>query len=99
MPNYDFFCQKCQKMTVEFCKFNERDTIEILCQKCDTKLERRIAAPMVMKAAYPDGTKREGWADMLATAKLEEAKANLDWRSDDARQINKELDEREKKAK
>jgi hypothetical protein len=52
-----------------------------------------------MVAAYPDGVKRPGWSDVLATAKLAEAKAKADWRSDDAKQINKELDEREKKAK
>ena len=99
MPNYDFICPKCRTEIVEFVKYNERDTVKLNCRECDTVLRRKISMPMVMKASYPDGKKREGWSDMVSEAKLREKKVAMDWRSDDVKEINKELDEREKKTK
>lgn len=52
----------------------------------------------MLKASYPDGFKREGWADMRATARLQEIKANTTSR-DERDRANKELDERGEKIK
>ena len=98
-PNYEYRCPDCQHEQVENVRMDDRDTKNIACEQCAASTTRVISAPTLMVAAYPDGVKRPGWADVLATAKLAEAKAKADWRSDDATQINKELDERERKAK
>lgn len=99
MPNYQWKCKACNDIVELVVPSDERDTYQFKCEECGSTRKRLFGMPMVMKASYPDGTKREGFADMKATARLEEAKAKLDWRSDDARQINKELDDREKKAR
>ena len=99
MPNYQWKCEKCDDVIDYNVPSKDRDTFTLPCDCCGTNRVRLFGMPMVMKAAYPDGTKREGWADMLATAKLEEAKANKKWGSDERKAIDKELDEREQKTK
>ena len=99
MPNYQWECPKCKDIVEYNVPSKDRDSFMLPCDHCGTDRTRLFGMPMVMKASYPDGTKRKGWSDMLATAKLEEAKANFDNKSEERQLINKELDEREAKAR
>ena len=88
-PTYDYCCKACNEMSIHLVSYDDRDTAEIRCEECDSACERRMSAPRVLKASYPDGVKRPGWEGMRIAAKLESLKANMDWKSDDAKAINK----------
>lgn len=97
MPNYDYRCETCHHTNILNVKYNDRDLLQE-CPECGTiKLYRVPSIPMVLKASYPDGHKRSGWEDMKATARLQEAKAKAG--KNDVKEINRELDARENKAK
>ncbi len=98
MPNYNYKCKDCEHRFDLVVKYAEREDLQT-CEICFGPSERQMVMPAVMKAAYPDGHKRAGFADLKALARLSEVKANTDFRSSDAKEINKELDEREKKSK
>jgi putative FmdB family regulatory protein len=99
MPNYEYRCQECQTETIEFIRYELRDEL-LDCEACgELAVMKRYfgTMPGTTKASYIDGHKRPGWSDMLTEAKLKEAAASKKWSSSDVREINKELDNREKK--
>lgn len=70
MAVYNFFCETCDQVFDGHFKIGTRPD-KIPCPGgCGQEAEYRISAPMVMKASYPDGHKRKGWADLKAAAKL-----------------------------
>ncbi len=97
MPNYSYKCQTCEHSFDNIVKYDDRDLPQP-CEECGAESKRQMVMPTVMKAAYPDGHKRPGFSDLKSLAKLSELKANTDYRSADVKEINKELDEREKKS-
>lgn len=93
--NYDYKCQECGGESVHNVSYSKRD-LPHPCFKCgglSVRFYKKM--PGLTKASFVDGTKRKGWADLKATAKLEEARAQAGFGSDDREQISKELNERE----
>ena len=70
MPNYSYECKVCAagEELILFAKYEERDNQ--VCPECSTPVTRQISAPNVMRASYPDGTKRKGFQDLKEAAKL-----------------------------
>jgi putative FmdB family regulatory protein len=99
MPNYDYLCETCLNEFEWVVKYSDRDKL-LICPECGTENSKRVyrQVPTALKASYPDGYKRPGWADMKATARLAEIKANAR-NKDDRDGANKELDERGEKIK
>lgn len=89
MPNYDYHCEACQLVTVEFHKIGERPE-SIPCPMCLTnQAAYTIAAPNLMQASYPDGIKRKGFAEMREANKLlREATVS---KRDTAKEIRQEI--------
>ncbi len=98
MPNYDYKCIECGLIEEHVVKYENRD-LPIGCSECDDLSMQRFYGKMpgLTKASFIDGLKRPGWEDLKATTKLEQAKAETKWGSDDREQVCKELNEREKK--
>lgn len=77
---YRWGCEKCY-VTTEISRPMAECTVppdsEIVCLCSDSKptWTRIYEAPMVMKASYPDGMKRKGWAELKESAKLEKLAA------------------------
>lgn len=68
MPNYDYHCITCEEDLIVNVPYAERDRSP--CPTCDCLLERQMSMPAVMKASYPDGVKRKGWAELREASKL-----------------------------
>jgi len=97
MPNYDYRCVDCENISIHNVKYSERDLPQ-QCTNCGGPSNRFYGKmPGLTKASFVDGTKRDGWADLKATARLEEARARAASGSDDRELISKELNEREDK--
>lgn len=93
MPNYDYFCDQCNFRMVHSCAYRDRPeqiTVDrcLMCDK-ETSYTYRIAAPNIMQAAYPDGTRR--FQDVKEAAKLEKeaAHSKLDRKKEIAAEIKK----------
>jgi len=81
MPNYDFECQHCKEVLEKNVKYENRDNPKMKCVTCGgDQMKRIMSAPMLMEAAYPDGTKRfEGLRESRRLEKvIAEAKATGD---------------------
>jgi hypothetical protein len=90
MPTYMFCCEdsECEIVQELFFTIASRpDSVE--CIACGKSAKHKIAAPMVMRASYPDGVKRRGFADLKEAAKLNKQAAGL--RSDQRGEIQKEI--------
>lgn len=97
MPHYDYECQECGNLTIEAVRYELRDE-PLDCEGCgEEQCMKRVYRnmPSVPKASYIDGHKRAGWSDMLTEARLKESAATRKWNSNDVREINKELNDRE----
>ncbi len=91
MPNYDFLCQECGHTTVENYPHAERPAV-VPCRACGSgNAQYRIAAANVMSVALPDGTKREGFAELREASKLnlESATAKPDRKKEIREEIKK----------
>lgn len=56
---FDFFCDSCDLLLDgEVLDLNCDDPKAYPCPKCKALLESKFAAPLVLQASYPDGTKR-----------------------------------------
>lgn len=89
MPNFCYRCDGCEVETVEFYKFEERP-VSISCTSCGASSYYQIATPMILKASYPDGTKR--FQDMKEAAKLNKESAGAagqETKKEIAREIRK----------
>lgn len=92
-PTYDYACTECHALFDVHIRYVDRDDYEKVggCPDCGSiKLERQFPAPMVLKASYPDGTKR--FTDMKEAAKLNREAANSmkqDTKKEIAREIRK----------
>lgn len=51
------------------------DAEEGSCECGNNRWVRVYEVPAIMKASYPDGLKRKGWADLKESAKLEKERA------------------------
>lgn len=77
MPTYDYTCRKpeCETSWEAVVRYEDRDIMS--CPTCGSlDIQRHFPSPMVLKASFPDGHKRKGWADFREAAKLNKAKAN-----------------------
>lgn len=71
--NYSFWCQDCGAETIENYKYEERPQF-VKCLVCQGQAEYHINAPALMiKGAYRDGAKREGWSQLREAVALEKA--------------------------
>lgn len=90
MPNYVYWCEKCEHVTDAQYRMSERPDTHP-CEICDEQAEYRIQAPMVMRASYPDGHKRKGWDKLRESSKLNKLAANShgETKKELVREINK----------
>ena len=100
MPTYDFKCKECEHKSIEFVRYDDRDTIRIKCTECQADMTRVMSMPTVLKASYLDGQKREGFEEMRIDNKLKMAaiKATGEGKFDDVKEIDKEYAERKEKS-
>lgn len=83
MPNYEYQCTECDSITVEMFPMATKPD-DVVCA-CGGKAEFKISTPNLMiKEAYRDGYKRDGWD------KMKEASAMN-------KEIGKQKDEKSKK--
>jgi len=91
---YDYLCTECSYRIGELFKRGEQpETLD--CEACghEGTMVETIGAPMVLKASYPDGTKRgEKWQSHKEAAKLEQEAVRLRKRGDtkEASKLRKE---------
>ena len=72
MPNYSYLCGTCESITIHNAPYETRPT-EVVCA-CGGEAKYTIDSPMVMRASYPDGTKRKGFAELREANKLTKEK-------------------------
>ena len=46
------------------------DKEDEICEQCGSQGEKTVAAPTVLRASFPDGTKRKNFADLREVSKL-----------------------------
>jgi len=92
--SYDYRCGLCDHRVTELFRREEQpDTLD--CENCGEPdiMRQALAAPMVLKASYPDGHKRgEKWQMTKAAAALQQEAARAKKRKDfkEAAKLNKE---------
>jgi hypothetical protein len=81
MPNYNYRCDECCEIETVFCSYEERDEPK-QCSTCDQMMDRtwEDSAPVVMRAALPDGNGR--FAHLKTFNKLKQARQNAKSRGD-----------------
>ena len=96
MPNYDYYCTECDEEFVKLAKYSETEGVE--CENCKKTTTKRIytSFPGITRVSYTDGTRREGFAELKAEAKLRDAANETRPGSEEYKQINKELEQRAK---
>lgn len=87
-PNYDYACETCDSVTIENFRIAERPD-SITCA-CGGTAKFRIAAPNLMQASFPDGTRRKGWSELREASKLNKAMA-VEKKADRKREMAAEI--------
>jgi len=67
----DVKCQDCELVWNELVERELENTAKFTCPNCGGLGKKTVSAPTVLKATYPDGTKRDGFRDMKEALKLE----------------------------
>lgn len=99
-PTYDYFCSDCEISWIDLVSYEDRDELR-MCPDCKTiKGERYYGNVNVstekLSATIPAGVKRKGFEDLKKVAKLQVQKADLDYRSEEYKQLGKEIQDRKK---
>ncbi len=69
MPTYDYSCEECDLFWDTNVPYEDRE--KQLCGECGTLAKYHFPKGGIMKASYPDGHKRKGFAEMKEARKLE----------------------------
>ena len=90
----DIRCEdkECAAVWDELVDMAELDNV-FECKVCKGPAKRTISAPMVLKASYPDGMKRSGWAEMREQSKLETIVRSKQASKEDKTAAQKEIKE------
>ena len=90
MPNYEWSCEQCGNHWEAVVRYEDRDSPQA-CSECGSVGARHFPSPTVLKASYPDGHRRKGWADMkeIARLKVEAAGARKEAKKDIVSEIRK----------
>lgn len=89
-PTYEYLCDDCSCVTEAQYKHEERPKT-IYCKYCGEPAYYMMSAPMIMRASFPDGTKRPGFAELKEAAKIEQ-KAAVERNPETVKQMKKEAD-------
>lgn len=91
MPTYCYWCGKCEHITDAHYKLTEERPDFHPCEVCEGEAEYRLAAPMVLKASFLDGQRKNkgDWKDLREASKLNLAAASANTDSERS-EISKE---------
>ena len=111
MPNYEYRCTKCLYETEQFRSLDDRNKVT-KCPNCDNiTLDRAYITPVQVRTeklsrTFIDGTTAGGgrpesdkFEDFKKIAELENKKMNVSHKSEEYREINKEIAARSGKNK
>ena len=77
-PTYTYRCEQCDHVTDGFYRLSETRPDQVPCESCGEQAQYTLAAPLVMRASYPDGTKRKGFGDLKEASKINKMIAQTD---------------------